>query len=445
MWTSAITSNKRRALGYGLLPALILLGNLIGCSMPLPDRAERMTHGYVYYFDGAGGGGLIGNWAGGVKQGLLDAGYAGAGEIVHWNTGMGVVPDQDATVEYKRGKAADCAREIRQYARENPGAPITLMGLSAGTAVAVFTLEALPPDCQVDNVVLLGASIAANYDLTRALQRVRGRLYVFTSERDAVLAYMVPMAGTADRQQGVDSAGLRGFQIPLRGSTDTRAQYAKLVHIRWKPEFASAGNLGGHVDTVKAPFVQQYIAPLIMAGMAKQSSTLSMSGKIVNPDFKRWSRFGRGAWVRFEGEQLVDGRPQPARVTARLVSHHEDRLIVERTYETVGGDHSSTPRVHQFLIEAMIDPGEHPLTSPAARTSDLPTESIAIMGKTYTCRGRATRATGTFPEYGSDVDAKVFECDALPGGIAKVQLRSRQGGRPFEFRGQVVAFDTRGS
>lgn len=442
MCTSGKSSYNGRAACCGLVPALILLGNLIGCAMPSPDRAERMTHGYVYYFDGAGGGGLIGNWAGGVKQGLLDAGYAGAGEIVRWNTGMGVVPDQDAPVEYKRSKAADCARAIRQYAQDNPGAPITLVGLSAGTAVAVFTLEALPPDCQVDNVVLLGASIAANYDLTRALQRVRHQMYVFTSERDAVLAYMVPMAGTADRQQGVDSAGLRGFQIPLRGSTETRTQYAKLVHIRWKPEFASAGNLGGHVDTVKAPFVQQYIAPLIMAGMARQSPTISMSGKIVNPDFKRWSRFARGSWVRFEGEQGVNGAPQPMRVTARLVSHHEDRLIVERTYETLGGD-AAAPRVHQFLIETMIDPGEHPLTSPAAKSSDLPSESIAIRGKTYVCRGRAVKAAGTFPEYGSEVDAKVFECDALPGGIAKVQLRSRQGGQPFEFRGQVVAFEIR--
>lgn len=422
---------------------VLVLGSLTGCTMSLPDRAERMTHGYVYYFDGAGGGGMVGNWAGGVRQGLLDAGYSGAGEIVQWNTGLGVVPDQEASVEFKRGKAADCAREIRQYARDNPGAPITLMGLSAGTAVAVFTLESLPPDCQVDNVVLLGASIAANYDLTRALQRVRNRMYVFTSEKDAVLAYMVPMAGTADRQQGVDSAGLRGFQIPLRGSTDTRTQYAKLVHIRWKPEFAWAGNLGGHVDAVKAPFVQQYIAPLVMTGMAKQAPTISMSGKIVNPDYKRWSQCARDSWVRFEGEQLVDGKPQPTRVTARLVSHHEDRLIVERTYEPIGGDAPSMPRVQQFLIEAMIDPDDHPLTSPSARSSDLPSESITIKGKTYACRGRAVRAAGTFPEYGSDVDAKVFECDALPGGIAKVWLRSRQGGKPFEFRGQVIAFDIR--
>jgi hypothetical protein len=55
------------------------------------------------------------NWAGGVRQGLLEAGYDGAGEIVKWNTGLGVVPDQSSSVEYKRSKAAECAQDIQQY------------------------------------------------------------------------------------------------------------------------------------------------------------------------------------------------------------------------------------------------------------------------------------------------------------------------------------------
>ena len=114
-----------------------------GCSTTMPDREVRMTRSYVYYLDGAGGGGLISNWGRGLRQGFLDAGYDGAGEMFRWETGWGVIADQDSSVEYKRGKAAECAEQIRQYKQKYPNAPVTLIGLSAGTAVVTFTLESM--------------------------------------------------------------------------------------------------------------------------------------------------------------------------------------------------------------------------------------------------------------------------------------------------------------
>lgn len=420
--------------------ASALLG--AGCVQPMPDRAERMTRGYIYYLDGAGGGGTFKNWAGGVRQGLRDAGYPGAGEVFPWNTGMGVVADQDSSVEYKKSKASECARSIQQYAKAHPGAPVTLMGLSAGTAVTVFTLEALPPTCPVENVILLGASISADYDLTRALQRVRNRMYVFTSEKDGVLAYLVPMAGTADRTAS-PSAGLRGFRMPSRPSAETRAQYAKLAHIRWRPEFAKVGDFGGHTDTVKAPFVQQYIAPLIMAGMARRAPVASAGGKVRNPDYDRWARFAPGAWTTFEGYQLADGLKQPIRMTAKLVSRHEDRLVIERTYVSLSGGQTEPSRVQQFLVEALIDPAEHPLTAPGAQISEMSPETLAIAGEQLSCRVRTVKAAGDFPEYGQGVWASLSQNDAIPGGMAKVWLKSSKASQPFEFRGQVVGHAAR--
>jgi pimeloyl-ACP methyl ester carboxylesterase len=412
-----------------------------GCSQTMPDRAERMTRGYLYYLDGAGGGGVFSNWSGGLRQGLVDAGYSGAGEIFRWNTGLGVVADQDASVEYKRGKASECAQRIQQYAKEQPGAPVTLVGLSAGTAVTVFVLEALPASCPVENVILCGASISADYDLTRALQRVRNRMYVFTSENDAVLAFLVPMAGTADRQAGaVPSAGLRGFEMPGRASAETRAQYAKVAYVRWKPEFEQYGNLGGHTDALKAPFVQQYIAPLIMTGMARGVQVASASGKVRNPDYERWATLEPGASTTFEGYQVADGVKQQLRMTARLVSKHEDRLLVERTYVPIGGGQTEPSRVQQFLVEAMIAPTDHPLTSPTAKISESPAETITIGGKEFKCRVRSVQAAGTFPEYGQGVAAKLWQNESLPGGMARVWLKSSKGNQPFEFRGDVVAF-----
>ena len=420
----------------------VCLALAAGCSQTMPDRAERMTRGYVFYLDGAGGGGTLSNWSGGLKRGMLDAGYNGAGEVFKWNTGLGVIADQDSSVEYKQGKASECAQRIQQYVKDHPGAPVTLIGLSAGTAVTVFTLEALPVSCPVENVILCGASISADYDLTRALQRVRNRMHVFTSEKDAVLAFLVPMAGTADRTNA-PSAGLRGFQMPVRASAQTRNQYAKVANIHWRPEFERYGDFGGHTDALKAPFVQEYMAPLIMAGMARRVQAASGTGKVRNPDYERWATRSPGAWTTFEGYQVEKGVKQPLRMTARLVSKHEDRLLVERTYVPLGGGQKEPARVQSFLVPAEIDPTDHPLSSPTAKISELPAETLTIGGKKLNCRVRSIEAAGEFPEYGRGVSATLYQNDTLPGGMAKVWLKSSKGNQPFEFQGEVVKFGTR--
>jgi hypothetical protein len=39
--------------------------------------------------------------------------------------------------------------------------------------------------------------------------------------------------------------------------------------------------------------------------------------------------------------------------------------------------------------------------------------------------------------------ANIAQADALPGGMAKVWLKSNKDNRPFEFRGEVVDYETR--
>lgn len=245
---------------------LLALGSLalVGCSQT-GGAKNYSAHGDVYYLDGAGGGGLLSNWGRGVKEGLKMANFNGKFIEFPWETGMGVVVDQVASDNYKRGKAAEVARMITNARTAYPDAPITLAGLSAGTAVAIFTLEALPPGVQVDNVVLLGASIGADYNLTKALHHVSGRLYVFTSDNDAILNYAVPALGTADRQSGeVPAAGLNGFYLPPGATQETRRLYSKVTNIGWRASFEKDGDWGGHTDTTYPKFVRDYIAPLIL-------------------------------------------------------------------------------------------------------------------------------------------------------------------------------------
>ena len=82
-----------------------------------------MKQGYLYYLDGAGGGTVKKNWSAGVRQGLLEAGYPGAGEMFSWETGLGLIADQDASVRYKRTKARKLAREIQRQAAGYPPLP----------------------------------------------------------------------------------------------------------------------------------------------------------------------------------------------------------------------------------------------------------------------------------------------------------------------------------
>ena len=252
-----------------LLSLLSLLALLFaaGCEKPsLPNHDDRLPCGILYYLDGAGGGTALVNWCGGVRDGMLEAGFPGACEMFTWQTGLGAVADQDVDVQYKRQKAGELAARIVEYRKQQPDAPVYLIGLSAGTVVAVFTAEAVPDDCPLDTVVLLGASIGANYDLTKALRHVRGKLYIFTSPNDGVLGLLMVATGTADRQPG-SAAGITGFVMPAGASEETQKLYAeKLVTVSWTRDFERVGNYGHHLDNVNKEFIRNYVAPLVMGG-----------------------------------------------------------------------------------------------------------------------------------------------------------------------------------
>jgi pimeloyl-ACP methyl ester carboxylesterase len=267
----ALTNGRARTIcaRAAVLPCAVLLVAGAGCAGPQAagtgslQIAGNPQYGAVYYLDGAGGGG-ISNWEGGLKRGLIDAGYKGQLSMFPWETGLGVVVDQDSAVKYKRQKAGEVAAEMVRFHQANSAAKIHLIGLSAGTAVAVFALEALPPGVKVENVILFGASISNDYDLTKALGHVRTHLYNFTSEQDAVLGFLVPMSGTADRTDA-PAAGRDGFVMPPGAGAQTRALYlTRVARIAWQAKFEKDGDFGGHTDGVNAPFVRDYVAPLIM-------------------------------------------------------------------------------------------------------------------------------------------------------------------------------------
>ena len=251
-----------------LAAALAAIATAAGCGLadPRSGPEQCLPGGYVYYLDGAGGGGLV-NWSWGVRQGLQEAGYNAFGEMFSWQTGLGPLADQVASADYKRIKARELVREIAAHRQACPEDSVHLIALSAGTAVAVYALEEMPEGAMVDNVALLGASISAGHDLTRALRHVHGHVYVFTSSEDPVLGGLVPVFGTADDDPGGEAAGLGGFILPRSATAETRRLYAEKVRtIAWRPEFEESGNFGSHLGTVSPEFIRYHVAPLIMGG-----------------------------------------------------------------------------------------------------------------------------------------------------------------------------------
>lgn len=233
----------------------------VGC-MSTPQNFS--SHGVVFYCDGAGGGGIT-NWGPGVRKGLKDAGFTGTYDEFPWETGLGVIADQTEAVSAKRAQARKLAALIEKYVKQDPGSPVHVMGLSAGTAIVPFALEELPDSVSVDTAVLLSGSLSSGYDMTKALRHVKGDMYVTTSQSDAILTGAVPITGSADDLKvGDDVVGVHGCHLPRGASAETRRLYSKIVIIAWDPSFIKFGDAGGHTDTTNPSFIQHVIAPLII-------------------------------------------------------------------------------------------------------------------------------------------------------------------------------------
>ena len=218
-------------------------------------------YGSTFYLGGAGPVGNVGSLD--VPKGLYEAGYEGLVDVFTWQT-LTHAGDQ-INLSRNRSKAAELATEIKQYRRRYPDQEINVIALSAGTGIAAFALEYLPEGIQVDHAIFLGCSLSSNYDLTRALRRVRSGLYAIYSDSDPILRNVVWYTGTMDRSSAEEGvAGLEGFRLPAHKGPDTERQYAKLHNVPYRYEFSEYGYEGGHTDSTRRDFIREFIAPVVM-------------------------------------------------------------------------------------------------------------------------------------------------------------------------------------
>lgn len=224
-----------------------------------PEGEERK--GITYYVGGAGPIGNVGSFD--VPGGLRDAGYRGRVVPYVWQSWTHA--GDQINIARNREKGYELADEIQSYRRRYPKNDINIIALSAGTGIATFALEYLPERVSVHNVFFLGCSMSSRYDLTRALKRLDGRLYVLYSPDDQVLEKVVWYTGTVDRSDASEGiAGMRGFESPGNSHSDTSIQYEKLRNVPHRPEFALYGYEGGHTGATSREFVRRYLARALM-------------------------------------------------------------------------------------------------------------------------------------------------------------------------------------
>ena len=222
----------------------------VGCG---PTFGPQAKNGVTFYCPGAGN---IDFGDQGVRDGLQRAGYRGQVASVLWTISLNPLIDQVLRINAHTG-AERLARYIEDYTDKYPGGEVNVIGLSAGTGVAIWALEDLKPGYEVNNVVLLGSSLSHDYDVGKALSHIKGKIYVYYSSNDAVLTVLMQPVGTIDGKSFTDGAGAVGLHSPTGGD--------RIVNIPWRSEFSQYGYNGGHTDSTSPAFVRARIAEHIIS------------------------------------------------------------------------------------------------------------------------------------------------------------------------------------
>jgi hypothetical protein len=228
-----------------------------GCSDP------RDALGRTWYIDG------VGNWGFGVDTvpaGLAAAGYRGHVDNFRWSVTLNPVLDQTLRI-FARAGGLRLSGQIREQLERYPDVPVSLIGLSAGTGVALWAVENLDSRHRVGNVVLLASSLSSTYDVRPALRNMTGEIVVYYSRSDPVLLGPAKLLGTIDGEFN-DSAGLVGLRGP--GARDPRVR-----NVAWSSQYARLGWTGSHTDCTSEPFIRVEVSKHIVGKPTSSACMLS--------------------------------------------------------------------------------------------------------------------------------------------------------------------------
>lgn len=209
-----------------------------------------------------------------LRRGLRMAGVQLATFYFDWHRGPRGEMLADLTcLRANRLQGLKLARILRGLRRRYPEAPLHVVSISGGTAIATFAAEKLGPRARIDTLVLAAPAISPAYDFTMALRHVR-RCVAFTSRRDRImLGFFTWIFGTMDRKHSA-CGGMSGFTWrPLADRPEAVAPTAGAIgtfqQVPWTPTMSAYGNHGHHVGVLEPAFIAEFIAPLLQPGTGR--------------------------------------------------------------------------------------------------------------------------------------------------------------------------------
>mgnify|MGYP002622979853 FL=1 len=245
---------KRCLLVFAILAAIVAAG----CANPQPQPESKSENGLVVILPGVEGN----RWQlSGSVLGLRDAGIDLEIDIIPWGSPpFHSIPNLTNYPENQK-RAERIAARIAEFKKDHPEAPVTLIGYSGGGGLAVMATEVLPDEVKLGRMILVGAAVSPDYDLTNVLSRCDHGLINFYSMADwFILGVGTQIFGTIDRKYS-PSAGHVGF---LDGDKKLREELG-LTQIAWESDWMHSGHYGGHIGWLARAWAREYLAPTILA------------------------------------------------------------------------------------------------------------------------------------------------------------------------------------
>jgi len=176
---------------------------------------------------------------------------------IEWSSGDNLLDYRSRKLHFEGGTRM--AWEALRIRKISPDSPIVLVGYSAGACVAMSAAEQLPPN-SVDRIILLGPTVASNYDVRLALRASKCGIDAFYVPGDQWLEQMEDRYGAPYGPPGSTVAGTHGFTMVQR-----RACLKDPILWNFR-EHPIPDLQGEHFGTAKTGFLKCNVMPLVPRG-----------------------------------------------------------------------------------------------------------------------------------------------------------------------------------
>jgi len=163
---------------------------------------------------------------------------------------------------------------------------------------------------------------------------------------------------------------------------------------------------------------------------------------VENPQFATWAKHKPGTAVKMQMTTNAQGQPMNMEITQTLAEITPDNAVIEvKTAMEMMGQKQEMP-AQKVSVPAKVGKAEAAKANLPqgvnGDTKEVGTETITVAGKGYDCK--VTEFSGE--QQGIKTKGKVWRCDEVPGGVAKVDMNF-EGAQAGNMSMQLVSVDTK--